>query len=146
MDPHLDEKQTMAFMQFVRAAEDGYSGTFEEYVLDTGLDVSVAGLRPVTFDNTQARHPPPPRPLRHKQQPRLHGINPALCTLARLLELVCSGSRCRPWSPVLARPTCSGSGRPVATPATHAACCRIARSPVRGLTPTSRPLIRAAPP
>lgn len=57
MDPHLDEKQTMAFMQFVRAAEDGYSGTFEEYVLDSGLDVSVAGLQPVSFDNTQVRHP-----------------------------------------------------------------------------------------
>lgn len=57
VDPQLDEKQTAAFMQFVRASEAGYPGTFEEYILDTGLDVSVAGLRPVLLDNTEVRPP-----------------------------------------------------------------------------------------
>lgn len=57
VDPQLDEKQTAAFMQFVRASEAGYPGTFEEYILDTGLDVSVAGLRPVVLDNTEVRPP-----------------------------------------------------------------------------------------
>lgn len=35
--------------------EQGYPGTFEQYILDAGLDVPVAGLQPVEFDDTQVR-------------------------------------------------------------------------------------------
>ena len=37
--------------------DHGYPGTFEQYILDSGLDVPVAGLQPVEMDDTQARTP-----------------------------------------------------------------------------------------
>ena len=33
--------------------DQGYPGTFDEYILDAGLDVDAGGLNPVQFDNTQ---------------------------------------------------------------------------------------------
>jgi hypothetical protein len=33
--------------------EQGYPGTFEEFILDSGLDVEAGGLQPVEFDDSQ---------------------------------------------------------------------------------------------
>lgn len=37
--------------------DQGYPGTFEEYIMDSGLDVEVAGLQPIELDNTQVCAP-----------------------------------------------------------------------------------------
>ena len=40
-----------AFLQFLRAQEDGYEGDFEAYLSDTGLD-ELGGIDPIIFDDS----------------------------------------------------------------------------------------------
>lgn len=57
-DPEVENRRLLAFMQYVRAQEDGYGGSFEEYCVQTGRYDEVGGFpEPVVSDATEAPEP-----------------------------------------------------------------------------------------